>query len=53
MTTTKEDKEIKNLDPWQRNDYFQAIDLGATHTKAISLAQNLELFTKFLERKIK
>jgi len=53
MTTTKQDKDIEALDGSERCDYFQAIDLGATHTEAISLAQNLELFTKFLEGKIK
>lgn len=53
MTTTKQDKEITELEPSERCDYFQALDLGATHSEAISLAQNLKLFTKFLEQKNK
>ena len=48
MTTTQEDKEIEQLDGWQRCDYFQAVELGASHKKAIRLATNLELFEAFL-----
>ena len=48
MTTCQEDKEIQELDPLNRCDYFEAIDLGASHQKAIMLATNLKLFEAFL-----
>ena len=48
MTTTKQDKEIEELDALARCDYFQAVDLGASHKEAIRLATNLKLFEAFL-----
>ena len=48
MTTTQEDKEIDQLDGLQRCDYFQAVELGASHKEAIRLAKDPELFGEFL-----
>lgn len=53
MTTTQQDKEITDLDPSNRCDYFQAIDLGASHEEAILLANDLELFGAFLDASYK
>lgn len=50
MTTLKQHIEIAELDAWQRCDYFQAIELGATHKEAILLATNIKLFEAFLIR---
>ena len=46
--TTQQDKEIEQLDPLTRCDYFQAVDLGASHKKAIRLATNPKLFEAFI-----
>ena len=48
MTTCQEDKEIEELDPLKRCDYFQAIDLGASHRQAMSLVADPKLLESFL-----
>ena len=48
MTTLKQHIEIAELDALTRCDYFQAVDLGASHKKAILLATNPKLFEEFL-----
>jgi rRNA processing protein Krr1/Pno1 len=48
MTTRQEDKEIEELDPLKRCDYFQAIDLGVSHRQAMSLVADPKLLESFL-----
>lgn len=49
MTTAQQDKEIQQLEPLARCDYFQAVDLGASHTTAIRLVTNPKLFEAFID----
>lgn len=46
--TTQQDKDIQELDALARCDYYQAVDLGASHQKAIMLATSSKLFEAFL-----
>lgn len=48
--SAQQNKEVEMLDAWERCDYIEARDNGASHDEAMRLAQDSKAMEDFRER---
>ena len=48
--SAKQQREVEMLDAWERSDYIEARDNGASHDEAMRLAQDSKAMEDFRER---
>lgn len=48
--SAKQQREVEMLDAWERSDYIEARDNGASHDEAMRLAQDSKAMADFRER---